>query len=116
MARTKAMIGEYRDYLGATEKAMMERILESIGQEVSRARSMWGTRFDQRNTLNDWAAYANIYISKATDMSASLTEQETNLRKAAGLLISALITLRTTGFAPRHYEGQTRPKSLPEIE
>jgi hypothetical protein len=91
-------------------------ILADIGQEVERAKLQWGEEFDQKNTLNDWVTYTNIYMSKAADMGRTVEEQEKYLRKAAGLLINALVMLKNTGFAPRHYESQTRPVSLPEIK
>lgn len=93
----------------------VSRILESIWKEVARAKNQWGEKFDRANTLNDWVAYTNIYLGQAVRMGATVEEQETNLRKAAGLLISAIDMLKREGFSPRHYEGLDRPKSLPEI-
>lgn len=91
-------------------------ILVDLGQEVERAKKQWGEEFDRKNTLNDWVTYTNIYTSKAAEMDRTIEEQEKYLRKAAGLLINAIVMLKTTGLAPRHYEGQTRPLSLPEVK
>ena len=83
--------------------------------EVNRARHMWGVAFDSQNTLNDWAAYINIYLGKATSMGASRETVIKDLRKAAGLAVSALYCAENDLLAPRHYDGKPRPESLPEI-
>ena len=93
-----------------------QKILSDIADEVSRAKLQWGEESDRRNTLNDWVMYSHIYSSKAAEMGRTTAEQEKYLRKAAGLLISSLDMLKREGFAPRHYEDQSRPKSLPEID
>lgn len=98
------------------ENPTVTRILASIGLEVLRAKQQWGEEFDRKNTLNDWITCTNIYTSKAAEMGRTTKEQEKYLRKAAGLLINALVMLNSTGFAPRHYEYQDRPASLPEIK
>jgi len=94
----------------------IQKILEDIGLEVTRAKQQWGEEFDKKNTQNDWEHYVSKYIVKAGEMGATFEEVETNLRKAAGVIISAIDMHRRQGFAPRHYEGQTRPASLPEIK
>ncbi len=81
-----------------------------------RAKLTWGEDFDRKNTLNDWVIYSMSFAADATRMDTTLQEQETYLRKAAGLLVSAIDMLQREGFAPRHYEGQTQPESLPEIK
>lgn len=91
------------------------RILNSIWLEIERGKKEWGEEFDRKNTLNDWIVYTNIYLGRAAQMGTTIEDQEMNLRKAAGLLINAMDMLKREGFAPRHYEGQDRPKSLPEI-
>lgn len=94
----------------------MARILSDIVKEIERAKQQWGEDFDLKNTQNDWEHYIVKYVSKAGEMGATFEEVETNLRKAAGLIITAIDMHQRTGFAPRHYEGQTRPASLPEIQ
>lgn len=91
-------------------------ILDEIGREIERAKKEWGEEFDRKNNLDNWIAYVVKYLGKAAAMGATIEEQETNLRKAAGILISAIDMMRREGFQPRHYEGQSRPKSLPEIK
>lgn len=92
------------------------KILGEIGREVCRAKEMWGEEFDSKNNLDNWITYVIKYLGKAAAMGATTEEQETNLRKAAGVLIAAIDMLKRQGFAPRHYEGQSQPKSLPEIK
>lgn len=96
--------------------AGIQKILEDIGLEVTRAKQQWGEDFDRKNTLNDWVTYAGMYATRAAEMGRTPEEQEKYLRKAAGLLINAIDMLRREGFSPRHYDGQTRPASLPEIK
>ncbi len=90
--------------------------------EVARAQAQWGTSLgpycaiDEKNTLNDWAAYINIYLGHATGMGASKEEVVRGLRKAAGLTLAALLYAENDALAPRHYDGQERPASLPEIQ
>lgn len=88
---------------------------DEIVAEVERAEKMWGTDFDSKNTLNDWAAYINIYLGKAAVMGASKDEVVKNLRKAAGLTLTVLRWTEADALAPRHYDGQSRPDSLPEV-
>jgi hypothetical protein len=93
-----------------------ESIVRDVVAEIERAKQQWGEEFDRHNTLNDWNQYVNLYLAKAATMGATFEEIETNLRKAAGLVIAALEMHLREGLAPRHYEGQSRPKSLPEIQ
>ena len=98
----------------------MAKTVEELGQtvveEVNRARRQWGTEFDLKNTLNDWVTYTGSYMSAAAKMGASRDDVVTNLRKAAGLALSALYHAENDLLAPRHYENQERPRSLPDIE
>lgn len=91
-------------------------VLDEVGREVMRAKEQWGEEFDEKNTLNDWVMYSHQYSSRATAINTSLEQQESDLRKAAGILISAIDMLKRKGFAPRHYESQSRPKSSPEVD
>lgn len=85
-----------------------KQIYDQIDTELDYAHGKWGTEFDSKNTLNDWAAYANIYLSRALEMGADEPTKRKNLIKAAGLLISALEWLDSGKMPPRHYD--------PEIE
>jgi hypothetical protein len=97
------------------ERKTIEELSSEVLKEVLRARQQWGTAFDEKNTLNDWAAYINIYLGQATTMEVSDEDVRTNLRKAAGLALSALYHAENNSLAPRHYDSQKRPESLPEI-
>jgi hypothetical protein len=94
----------------------VQAVLTEVGLEAERGKKTWGQEFDRRNTLNDWVVYAMSFATDAARMETTMKAQDRDLRKAAGILISALVMLKTEGFAPRHYEGQTAPKSLPEID
>jgi len=91
-------------------------IMNLVRLEMERAEAQWGHDFDNKNTLNDWNAYVDIYKSRALEMGATPETIIKNLRKAAGILIATLVQYESAGIAARHYDGQDRPKSLPEIK
>lgn len=82
----------------------MKEILDEVAAEREYALKKWGEEFDDKNTLNDWAVYINIYLSKALAMGASKEDVEKNLTKALGLVVSALIRVKEDTLAPRHYD------------
>ncbi len=87
---------------------MREQIFEEINKERDYQDQKWGVEFDDRNTLNDWATYINIYLGHAADMNNidDPDKQRLFLLKVASLAVAALETLdRNNGFAPRHYES-----------
>lgn len=82
-------------------------ILNEIRAERKYQDENWGTEFDDRNTLNDWSTYVNIYMAQASAMTATPKEQRENMLKAATLLVAAIETFDRNGtFAPRHYEDR----------
>jgi len=82
-----------------------QKIIDEIDKELDYANGKWGTEFDDKNTINDWAAYIQIYVGQAVRMGSSKEEQKKQLTKAAGLAISALEAFeRNGGFPPRHYD------------
>lgn len=83
-----------------------DRIFQDIEAELEYAHKKWGFEFDSKNTLNDWAAYTNIYLSRATEMNATKEVQRKNLIKAAGLLVSAIAWLDSGTMPPRHYDKE----------
>jgi hypothetical protein len=95
----------WRKHMDDVRHAKILIILSEIGREIERAKEEWGEEFDRKNNLDNWVTYAVKYLGKAAAMGATVEEQETNLRKAAGVLISAIDMLKREGFAPRHYEG-----------
>ena len=83
----------------------LETILTEIRSERLYQDTKWGTKFDDANTINDWAAYANIYMSNATTMKATHQEQRAGMIKAATLLIASIECFdRNNGFPKRHYD------------
>ncbi len=86
---------------------MRNSIFEEINKEREYQDQKWGVEFDDQNTLNDWATYINIYLSKAADMSNKDNPkiQRLHLLKVAALAVAALETFdRNEGYAPRHYD------------
>lgn len=94
---------------------LLDDVFSDVMEETLRARAMWRAEFDNQNTLNDWIAFTNIYLGKASSMGASKEEVVRGLRKAAGLVMNALVRAENDMLAPRHYDGKQRPVSPPEI-
>lgn len=85
----------------------MERrkIFDQIELERKYQDKKWGDEFDRKNTVNDWATYINIYLSRATTMGVSKEEQRKAMVKVATLAVAALERFdENGGFAPRHYD------------
>lgn len=81
----------------------------SIYQEIQTEReyqdSKWGTKFDDKNTVNDWGTYINLYLGRATTMGASTQEQRLGLIRTASLAVAAIEAFdRNNGFPARHYD------------
>jgi len=80
-------------------------IVDQILAERDYQDQKWGTDFDNRNTVNDWATYTNLYLGRATSMGATKETQRLGILKAAAILVAALETFdRNDGFANRHYD------------
>ncbi len=81
---------------------------ENVDRVIYLAEQRWGVAFDERNTLNDWVAYVNIYLSRATAIEnrANLDVQYDALMKAAGLALTAAARTRRKDVprAMRHYD------------
>lgn len=89
----------------------------SVVQEVVQERlyqdKQWGTKFDDKNTANDWVAYISHYCSKATELPWNPKIWRKNMVKAATLAIAAIEAFdRNSGLPPRHYDGQTGTPSV----
>lgn len=82
------------------------QIFADIEKERAYQDEKWGTQFDDRNTINDWAAYITLYLGeRATKMGRTPAEQREGLVKVATLAIAAIETFdRNQGFPPRHYD------------
>lgn len=95
----------------------ISEVIDGVEQEVRRARNIWGREFDEQNTLNDWAAHTNHYLAKALAIGTPREAVIDGLRKAAGLVVSALWHAENDCLARRHYDsmhvGQADVVSLP---
>lgn len=84
---------------------MRQEIFKQIEAERAYQDTRWGTSFDDKNTINDFAAYIGTYLGQATKIGLSKAEQRVQLLKVAALSVAALETFdRNNGFAPRHYD------------
>jgi hypothetical protein len=95
-------------------------VLEKVIGEREYEDAIWGMAFDDKNTLNDWAAYAVTYLGKAVSMEATPDEQYRNVLKTATLLMASLEAFdRNGGFVPRHYDPEnpnmTKPLDLSRV-
>lgn len=80
-------------------------ILDEIKAEREYQNGKWGVVFDDKNTVNDWGAYINVYLSRALTMLAGPGEQREALVQVASLAVAAVETFdRNTGFPARHYD------------
>ena len=67
----------------------------------------WGVEFDNANTPNDWAAYINLYMGRATAMEnrKDLAKQREAWVKVATLAVAAVEAFDRNGsHAKRHYD------------
>ena len=86
---------------------MNEAILQEIREEREYQDGKWGTEFDDKNTLNDWAAYINVYLGKCVTMKSNPEEQRKQMKKVATLAVAAMEAFDRNGhFPPRHYEDR----------
>lgn len=103
------------DKRGAASHPDLARLFREVTEERAyQDRKAWGKAFDDRNTVNDWAAYTNIYLARATSMKATPAEQRTGILKAAAILVAALQTFDSNeGFLPRHYDPENPEATIP---
>jgi len=93
------------------KKAELQIIFDDLIKELEYAEK-WGEDFDNKNTINDWVTFINMYASDAAKLkysdpsspSQDPKEIRKKLVKAAGLCFSAIRKLDLGGFAPRHYD------------
>ena len=84
---------------------LLKNIIDDIHTERESQKIRWSSSFDCKNTLNDWATYINIYLSKATSAASTDQTVRSNLIKVAALTVTALENFDSTGtFAKRHYD------------
>ena len=88
--------------------ARLSHILNNILKERPHQDETWGAPFDDKNTLNDWVAYAVIYLGQAARMKAPPDEQRKGILKAATLLVGGIEAFdrNNNSFAPRHYDPE----------
>lgn len=74
-------------------------LLEKIKQERDRQRTLPGSEFDARNSVNDWLAIAGHYLTESAKRKSSASynrgavsqeEFEDSLIKAAAVILAAL--------------------------
>ncbi|MCK5604263.1 hypothetical protein KAR91_20410 [Candidatus Pacearchaeota archaeon] len=93
--------------------AIINDIANEVRKERDRQIRLWGTKFDAKNTANDWAAYIINYVAKATyagrDETFSPRDFRINMMKVAALAQAAVLMIDLNGgCAPRHYENLPR--------
>lgn len=88
-----------------------KEVFDRIDDEQVYATKLWGEKFDDQNTLNDWTTYINIYLARASTMenTGNAEEQVKALVKAANLAINAAAHVTSGRCTPRHYEGIQSP-------
>jgi hypothetical protein len=78
-----------------------QEIFDCVRAERQRQIDLWGDRFDDNNTINDWVAYICEYAGKAAH-----SENPSELIKVAALAIAAVEAYHRNNnkFPPRHWE------------
>ena len=97
---------------GALPDAMGEAVvgvLMEIAVERRRQERMWGTGFDERNTINDWISHVCRYAAGADGFIGGIfypNNFRAKMIKAAAIAVAAIETFdRMDGkMAPRHYD------------
>lgn len=95
--------------------------VDEIFSERFRQVQLWGNKFDDKNTANDWCAYICNYVaSGAYDGRQEKYDPmrfREHLKKAACLCIAAIESIDRNGdCAPRHYEGLPRAGANLRVE
>lgn len=82
-----------------------KEIFEAISAERDYQDGVWGTKFDDKNTPNDWATFLTQYAGKVAPLQMETEVYRKNLVKVAAIAVAALEALERTG-APvkRHYD------------
>lgn len=88
--------------------------IELVKQERERQEKLWGNKFDDKNTANDWVAFVIHYLGYGSYSGRkelyNPEKFKKNLIKAATICIAAADAIDRNGnCAPRHYENL--PKS-----
>jgi len=86
---------------------VQQEIFNKMVEERKYQDDKWGTKFDDKNTINDWATYVNQYMSDATKWGATKEEQKTGFLKAGTILLAILERYydEKLTLAPRHYDN-----------
>lgn len=83
----------------------MKKIFNVIEKEREYQDKKWGTKFDDKNTPNDWVAYMTNYLGKSVTLPWNEETFKKNIIKVAALAVAALESLdRNNGMPPRHYD------------
>ena len=94
----------------------LTRVFTDILAERGYEETQWSQAFDDKNTVNDWAGYVNIYMARAAAYGnrSNTYAQRSGFLKACCLLVSAIFTCDlNAGFAPRHYEEVDKETERP---
>lgn len=83
----------------------MKKILDEIGEERAYQERKWGSKFDDKNTRNDWVTYIVMYASAGARMDKGVEDFKEAMVKVAALAVAALQACERNGrFPPRHYD------------
>lgn len=82
-----------------------KNIFAAIEAERQYQDGIFGTQFDDKNTVNDWVAYISAYAGRAGAFTSDPEDQRKAMVKVAALAVAALEALDRNGqFAPRHFD------------
>lgn len=81
-----------------------QKIFDEVATELNTNAAVWGDEFDDKNTANDWVAYIAKYTGQAVTLPFDRERFEEQMKKVAGLAVSAIAASRRGGPAKRHYD------------
>ena len=76
-------------------------IFKMIDLERERQNGVWGEKFDNKNTPNDWVAYLCAHAGKAVTLPWDRAAFRKAVLKVAAI---AVAILEREDYAPRHYD------------
>lgn len=85
------------------QDTILDTIITKIKGEHARQKSLWGTVFDDKNTLDNWIAFITAYCGKAFSADSPKKARHRLLQVATLAIAACEAYDRNDGFPPSHY-------------
>ena len=84
----------------------IDYILRDIKAERHYQNTQWGTKFDDKNTANDWVAYIVNQMAEGNTLPFDPAKWRYKMIKVSALAVAAIEAFDRNGTLPmRHYDG-----------